>query len=121
MAEYRELPMVPGIARRSKLDGYKATDKYTLNKGHVSFFYNKKSYLHDRWLNLIEELYKRNFDINPSARVVHWSALDKFPQTDWHPDEHAVAVNKQRIDERINQKPQWYRYYGKPLSSDMLP
>lgn len=120
MAEYRELPMVPAAARRSKPDNYKPTDKYTLNKGHVTFFYNKKEYLLNRWLDLIEELYKRGFNIDPSSRIVHWQALDKFPQEQWAPDQHALSVNKQRIEERINQKPQWYRYHGKPLGSDLL-
>jgi len=120
MAEYRELPMVPAIARRSSPEGYNHTDRYTLNKGHVMFFYNKKKFLLNRWLDLINELYSRGFNIDPASRVVHWDALDKFPQTDWQPDNHAITVNKQRIEERINQKRHWYRYHGKPLGSDLL-
>lgn len=115
MAEYRELPMVPAIARRSDPTKFKPTTQYTLNKGHVMFFYDKKKYLLNRWLSLIEELYRRGYAIDPSARTVHWSALDKFPQTDWHPDSQAVSINMQRIEERINQKPHWYRRYGKPI------
>lgn len=120
MAEYRELPMIPAIARRSSVEGYKHTDKYTLNKGHVKFFYDKKQFLLDRWLNLIKELYDRGFAIAPESRQVAWPALDKFPQVEWHPDEHAIQVNKERIDERINQKRHWYRYRGKPLDSNLL-
>ena len=115
MAEYRELPMVPAAARRSDPAKFKPTTAYTLNKGHVMFFYDKKNYLLNRWLSLIEELYRRGYAIDPSARTVHWTALDKFPQTDWQPDSYAVSINMQRIIERINQKPHWYRKYGKPI------
>ena len=115
MAEYRELPMVPASARRSSAARFKPIDIYTLNKGHVTFFYNKKKYLVNRWLDLIAELYDRGYNIDPSARVVKWHELDKFPQVDWQPDAHAVAINQQRIDERIKMKPQWYRYRGKPI------
>lgn len=120
MAEYRELPMVPAAARRSSPANYKPTTQYTLNKGHVMFFYNKKKFLLNRWLELIHELYDRGFEIDPSTRMVHWTALDKFPQVDWQPDEHAILVNKQRIEERINQKPQWYRHRKTPLQTNWL-
>lgn len=115
MAEYRELPMVPAAARRSKPDGYKPTTEYTLNKGHVMFFYNKKKFLLNRWLELIAELSDRGYKIDPAARIVQWPNMDKFPQVDWQPDEHARAINQQRLTERIAQKPQWYRFRGKPI------
>lgn len=115
MAEYRELPMVMASARRSSPNRYKPATKYTLNSGHVLFFYNKKRYLLNRWLDLIAELYDRGFNISPDNRIVHWNALDKFPQTDWIPDQHAIDLNTERIDERINMKRNWYRYRGQPL------
>lgn len=121
MAEYRELPMVPAAARRSKPDNYKHTSRYTLNGGHVLFFYDKKQYLLNRWLELIAELCDRGFAIDPAARIVHWTAMDKFPQVEWQPDQHAIEINTQRINERINQKRHWYRYRGKPLDSALLP
>jgi deoxyribonuclease (pyrimidine dimer) len=120
MAEYRELPMVPAAARRSNPARYKPSTVYTLNKGHVLFFFNKQKFLMNRWLSLIEELYSRGFAIDPESRQVAWKELDKFPQVDWQPDNTAISVNKQRIEERINQKPQWYRYRKIPLQSAML-
>lgn len=116
MAEYRELPMVPASARRSNPATYKPSSTYTLNKGHVLFFFNKKKFLLNRWLELIHELYDRGYKIDPSARIVKWRELDKFPQVDWQPDTNALAVNQQRLDERINAKRAWYRYRGKPLT-----
>lgn len=116
MAEYRELPMVVAAARRSKPDNYTPTDRYTLNKGHVMFFYNKKKWLYNRWNELIDELRNREYNIDPSARVVEWFHMDKFPQAEWQPDEYAHKVNMERIVERINAKPHWYKFRGKPLT-----
>lgn len=116
MAEYRELPMVLAAARRSKPTNYTPTTTYTLNKGHVKFFYNKKKWLYNRWVELIEELKARGYNIDPSARSVDWSHLDKFPQTDWQPDQTAYQINMQRIQERIQAKPHWYKIRGTPLT-----
>ena len=116
MAEYRELPMVPASARRSDPGKYKPTDVYTLNKGHVLFFFNKKKYLMNRWLDLIAELHDRGYKIDPSARTVHWTALDRFPQVDWQPDAHARSINEERLVTRIKQRPGWYRFRGKKLN-----
>ena len=58
IAEYREIFMVAGSLRRTLLskNGFQESrvpKKYTLNKGHVYFFYNKGQYLHKRYLDLI--------------------------------------------------------------------
>lgn len=116
MAEYRELPMVLAAARRSDPARYKATTQYTLNRGHVMFFYDKKKWLFNRYLDLIEELFTRQYDIRPSERVVDFTPLDKFPQTMWYPDSHAAAINIARLVERIEQKPAWYRHNRLPLA-----
>jgi deoxyribonuclease (pyrimidine dimer) len=116
MAEYRELPMVMASARRSSVATFKPSTVYTLNRGHVIFFYDKKKYLMNRWLDLIAELHLRSFNIDPSQRKAHWKELDKFPQVDWAPDAHARHVNEARINEKIAMKPEWYRFYGKPLA-----
>lgn len=115
MAEYRELPMVMASARRSDPAKHVIRTAYTLNKGHVSFFYDKRKFLLDRWLDLIAELYDRGFNIDPASRKVRWRELDRFPQSDWKPDWAAMAINRQRIVQRIEAKRSWYRYRGKPL------
>lgn len=115
MAEYRELPMVMGSAKRSDPDLYIPSIEYTLNGGHVKFFYNKKEYLIARWTNLIAELRKRGYNIDPESRIVDFTILDKFPQVSWMPNDRAFEINKARIDERISAKPDWYKFYGEPL------
>ena len=70
IAEYREIFMVGGSLRRTlkSKSGYmesKVPKKFTLNNGHVYFFYNKGKYLHNRYLQLIEEMKQRGF--NPDS------------------------------------------------------
>jgi deoxyribonuclease (pyrimidine dimer) len=72
-AEFREIKMVPKSLRRSlAARGVEGVLKmipaqYTLNKGHVSFFYNKGAYLHRRYLELRTELMRRGINFNLDA------------------------------------------------------
>lgn len=115
MAEYRELAMVHGSLKRtlSSSKGYqpnRVSPFYTLNAGHVYFWYNKKQYLWDRWNGLIEELKARGFELKPEARVIDWNVFDPVPQINWKPNEQDKAVNAERINSRIAQKPTFYRW-----------
>lgn len=112
MAEYRELPMVFTSAKRSNASKFVPKTDYTLNKGHVSFFWDKKQYLLNRWLDIIEELHNRNYNIDPAQRRVLWNEVDKFPQVQWTPSQKDRQVNIKRLEERIVSRPGWYRYYG---------
>ena len=66
IAEYREITMVPAALKRTLsskkgLDESKIPINYTLNKGHVYFFYNKGEYLFKRYQQIIDEMKKRGF------------------------------------------------------------
>ena len=116
MAEYRELPMVLAAARRSRPEKFVPSHEYTLNKGHVKFFYDKRAWLESRYSHLINELRNRGYNINPESRVVEFSNLDKFPQTPWAPNIRDIGTNRARLVERIAAKPRWYRFHKKPLT-----
>lgn len=115
MAEYREMPMVPAALRRS-LKTRKAEDivkgipkEFTLNKGHVTFFYDKLVYLKKRYEIVCDELRARGFNLD-EKRVLN---IDNFPQNfynDYVPTNTAYAIIRARIAERIAMKPNWYRY-----------
>lgn len=118
MAEYRELPMVMGSLRRSLVakNGLpKIGEKYTLNGGHVKFFYDKGKFLHKRYLMLIAELEKRGYKLDPERKADFSVFINNNLYGDWQPDDHARRINKERIDLRISEKPHWYRYYGESL------
>jgi deoxyribonuclease (pyrimidine dimer) len=125
MAEYRELPMVTASLRRS-VKGQsnsrilsKIPKQYTLNKGHVLFFYNKGQFLVDRYNALIDELYERKYNINPSGRTVSFDIHFEhhFDKT-WTPRDVDHVTNCNRILQRINERRGWYRMKGELMNED---
>lgn len=126
MAEYRELPMVNAALSRSlsSLRGVhhaSIPSNYTLNRGHVTFFYDKGEWLYNRYEQLIDELYKRQYNIDPKSRVVFWQHfVDNNLYNNWLPDAQAHAINVERLLERIYQKKDWYRYKGVPITESYI-
>ena len=140
-AEFREIKMVPKSLRRSleagrnryiKLYGNCSApsypDKYarthvlncipnafTLNTGHVSFFYNKGVYLFHRYEQLRIELNKRGINFNKEALLdpdCVFINLDHNFNNDYTPTVEALHIIRTRISEKIALRPNWYRYYG---------
>lgn len=117
-AEFREIKMVPkSLARSLKARGLQGVVKmvpaeYTLNKGHVSFFYDKGQYLFERFEALRRELRERAYNFDQHTELdssdVYWqnpSLLGTYT-----PTPAALALVRARIAERIALKPEWYRY-----------
>lgn len=66
IAKYREITMVPAALTRtlnskSGFSKNKISTKFTLNTGHVYFFYDKGLYLHKRYNSLVKEMTLRGF------------------------------------------------------------
>jgi len=64
IAEYREITMIPAALNRTLnskigLRREKISKKYTLNSGHVYFFYDKGKYLYNRYQDIITEMKNR--------------------------------------------------------------
>lgn len=120
MAEYRELTMVHASLRRSLKTKTvrevlsKIPKAYTLNTGHVTFFYDKLVFLRRRYEALIDELKTRGYDLDPN-RVIQDEDLPKEFFNDWVPDANALAVMKPRLQERLKQKVAFYKFYGDPV------
>ena len=118
IAEYREIFMVGSALQRSlnskSWNPKKIPNKFTLNKGHVMFFYDKGKYLFKRYDEIREELKKRNFKLDEHRHF----KISQFPIeyfNDWEPTDEDQKLIRQRIEERIKQKPEWYRHYGVSL------
>lgn len=121
-AEFREIKMVPKALNRSLKTKTSSEifrsipSEFTLNSGHVKFFFDKGSYLRDRYEKIKEELRIRgvNFDedslFDPDGVMVHsqWN-------NNYTPDSKAFEIIKARIVERIKEKPDWYRYMGESI------
>ena len=114
IAEYREIFMVAGSLRRTLVskNGYqesKVPKHYTLNSGHVYFFYNKGKYLHNRYNQLIDEMKRRGFKPDSSRVFPKEIFVNNNLYNDWFPRAEDYNIIKQRIEEKIALKPDWYR------------
>ena len=118
MAEYREIFMIGSALQKSlsspNWDKKRIPKELTLGTGHVMFFYDKGKYLFKRYDKIREELKKRNFNLDNQR---HFKTY-QFPTeyfNDWQPTDRDYAILRERIEERIKQKPEWYRHNGKSL------
>jgi deoxyribonuclease (pyrimidine dimer) len=118
VAEYRELFMVGSSLQRSlrsprwNINKKTWPEEFTLNGGHVKFFYNKGKYLHNRYKQLIVEMKKRGMSPDPNRRFKREQWPDDL-YLDWTPSDKDLLLIRQRIQERIDQKPDWYRWSKK--------
>ena len=114
IAELREITMVPAALRRS-LRTRSVNDiltnipkKFTLNRGHVTFFYNKLNFLKNRFSQLAEEMIKRGY--NPDiTRIKSFDGFTAEWYGDWESDATDDAIVIDRINFRISQKPHLYK------------
>ncbi|UGO48194.1 hypothetical protein SHINKOU_115 [Klebsiella phage vB_KaeM_Shinkou] len=116
MAEYRELPRVFGAVRKRLAEGKKFDDipkDFRLGSGHVKFFYDKIGFLYLRQQEIIEECLERGFAIANTQVDVHDIPLCLM--NDFVPTEADIALSQKRLDEKIAQKPKWYKHYGKAI------
>ena len=115
IAEYREIRLLTSHLVRS-LKSARGIQKnalpkqFTLNSGHVKFFYDKGKYLHERYNSLKEEMIKRGFSPENNFEREKWP---DHLYGDWTPTERDKNVVRERIVLRISQKPYLYRHCGR--------
>lgn len=118
IAEYRELFMVGSALQRSlKSPNWEKNKKtwpkeFTLNSGHVKFFYDKGKYLHNRYRELVQEMKDRGMKPDPNRRFKREQWPDNLYK-DWQPTVKDQIIVKERIEEKIKMKPDWYRKTAK--------
>jgi deoxyribonuclease (pyrimidine dimer) len=121
IAEYREITMVPAALKRTLLSKgglrkNKISTHYTLNTGHVYFFYNKGKYLHRRYDELIREMRLRGFTADPNRVFPYEIFMDNGLYEDWIPTIEDYKIIRERIRQKIAMKPDWYRKTKKALT-----
>jgi len=124
-AEWRESKMIVPAALRSLKAGTATKDissKYTLNSGHVKFFFDKLHFVRRRYVALGYELKNRNYDIKPFefGNDDYYHVYDRIPQHRWEPSKDEIKINIERIAQRLSERPNWYRYYGDVYSPDFF-
>lgn len=114
IAEIREITMVPASLRRSLRT--KSTSEvlknipknFTLGKGHVSFFYDKIEFLIKRFDKLATEMERRGY--NPDrSRAKAFNDFDSIWCNDWIATTKDNSIVKERIAQRIAEKPHLYK------------
>lgn len=129
-AEFREIKMVAKSLARSIFsfkkkygDDWKThllnkiPSTFTLNTGHVTFFYDKGAFLAKRYKLLCKELDKRG--VNYTKGGSHDSDeifLINGLNGEYEPKAVEIEISKIRIYNRIMEKPHWYKYYGQPYT-----
>lgn len=107
VAEYRELPRIFALVRAAIKRGEKPDDPrnpkaYTLGKGHVRFFYPHLGFLIKRQQALIDEMLRRNYQPSYQSTAHLMQNIPVAWCKDWQPDETAIRINIERINERTN-------------------
>lgn len=111
MAEYRELPRVFTYTESLIQVPEDIPNDFTLGKGHVKFFSNKLTFLLNRQSELVNELQKRGFNIsfNLTELTDRYDKISNIFKNDYEPPDQALALSRQRISERLADKPLWYK------------
>jgi deoxyribonuclease (pyrimidine dimer) len=95
-------------------------DKYVLGTGHVTFFYDKLVFITKRIRALSKECKVRKFSgVNSSYYSAIMGTVKLLPRSkrkDYVPDAAACRISRNRIKERIQAKPNFYRYKGKLIN-----
>lgn len=115
IAEHNEILMLCGCLRRalnSKRGVTGIPSEFTLGKGHIKFFFDKGLYLHKRFEDIQEEMKIRDF--NPKKAFPRELWPDHL-YNDWQPSFVDCYIVQDRIEQRIAQKPGWYKFYHRTL------
>jgi deoxyribonuclease (pyrimidine dimer) len=116
MAEWRELKMVPAALRKSLrtrtleqiMDSI--PPKYVLGKGHITFWYNKLTFLTERYSLLTTELLARGYNLKYRGGFEQFTKdLPKSFFGDYFPTLAEIELSRTRIAEKIAMKPLWYK------------
>lgn len=104
LAEYRELPRTVALAnaawraRRADVER-RAPARYVLGTGHVLFFYDKLSWVRERFRGLVEEMLRRGY--RPAYRELPPIEVGAAWMRSWAPDAAAMDLNRARIAARL--------------------
>lgn len=124
IAEKRELRMIPPLLKKRIDNGISLRSgipkSFTLGKGHMLFWIDKMEYLNLRFKLLEIEMKKRGFKVNEDLHFDMFYAIMYGLNNDWEPNNNDYDIIKERIKSRLLEKPNWYRYYGKPIDNEWI-
>lgn len=117
-AEIRELPRIFSLVLKSK-NTSNIPANYKLGTGHVKFFYNKIKWLYERYLSLLAEAWNRGIKTDDNLIRIYIEKVELLSKTkyynNWQFQQNDVDLSRQRLKEKIELKPLFYKYYKEPL------
>lgn len=124
-AEYREITRLFALVKQA-CDKYpintvlkKVVPTYRLSTGHVVFFYDKLDFIERRYFELKDEVLKRGFNITLKDDITEFrQIIDKRFYNDFTPNKNDMAINIDRLIEKIHAKPNWYKIYGQVIDDE---
>lgn len=109
IAEYHELPRV----FKKKINIADAPEKYCLGKGHVKWAKKHINFVAHRFGDLLYEIrfrgFKTKYDDDNHLFGLMWAA-SSLVVSDYKPTDEDMELNRQRIREKYQLKPSWYRW-----------
>lgn len=109
IAEYNEILMLLGHVDKFPVIRDQPKE-YCLGKGHITFFKDKIKYLKERHELIKKEMKRRGFK---TSKTINLNKYPKEYKKDWKLRPKDKEIIKKRIIEKINLKPDYYRYKGK--------
>ena len=106
IAEYKEIMRLPGNIKKSlnrkstPFSEKEIPPHYKMGKGHVKFFFNKMSWVKNRFEELIAEMKERNYNVNYTDSSI-FDDCPEYWKNDYKPTLEALEINRQRIKERL--------------------
>jgi len=97
IAEHREIKRIPNCVSKGRYNMNNKPNRFKLGEGHVKFFYDKLSYLKDRYVLLYTECMRRGFNVQ--NYIGAWDNIPKELMGDYTPTENDRKLIQQRIKE----------------------
>lgn len=99
IAEHREIKRIPNMIKNGRLLPTNIPTHFTLNKGHVKFFYNKQLYLLKRYKEIYNECIKRGYNVTDYSNA--WNDIPEELMNDYSPTDQDCQIIIERINEKI--------------------
>jgi hypothetical protein len=98
LAEHREIKRIPNAVRSGKAKIVQ-TEKFSLGKGHVKFFYTRLGYLLDRYKQVHAECVRRGYNVTDYSDA--WDGVPSNLMGDYTPTPEDISVVQERINQRL--------------------
>ena len=117
-AEEQEIAMLPGFYNKVWKGKTNIPPEFTLGRGHISFFMNKKTWSLKRYQLLHQECVKRGFHMEDKSD--RWKSWNPIEDVDYVESGNEKRILLERISERVLNSNGTFHYYRERVSKDFI-